>query len=153
MFRSKKEPIENFLQHISILDNGCWEWTGAVGAKGYGRFSAPETKVAHIFSYRWFKGEIPDGLQIDHLCHDKTCGLGSACPHRRCVNPDHLEAVTHQENCRRGLVGSNQTTKTHCPHGHPYDEHNTYHRQNDGGRDCKICRYTRNHARVRRKAR
>ncbi len=50
------------------------------------------------------KGKIPNGYNIDHLCHnvDKTCMGGNLCKHRRCVNPEHLEAVTAKVNVRRG---------------------------------------------------
>lgn len=69
---------------------GCWNWTGPIGNQrsGYGRCGK---HWAHRVSFVHFKGLIPDGLQIDHLCRNA-----------RCVNPDHLEAVTGTENCRRG---------------------------------------------------
>lgn len=61
---------------------------------------------------------------------------------RACVNPAHLEAVTQQENLRRGEVWENgarhHRNKTHCPHGHEYDENNTG-RRKGGGRKCRAC--------------
>jgi len=129
-------PLEHFLSHINILDNGCWEWTASKDSNGYGWFYANgKTGRAHRFSYEVLVGTIPIGLEIDHLCRNTSC-----------VNPDHLEAVTRQENTKRGLAGKVngdiQRAKTHCPKGHPYDELNTYHRP-DGGRDCKMCLRTR----------
>jgi hypothetical protein len=46
-----------------------------------------------------------------------------------------LEPVTHMENLRRGATAQ----RTHCPHGHPYDEENTYHRPGSGHRVCRAC--------------
>lgn len=78
--------------------------------------------------YELYKGAIPEGLQIDHLCRV-----------RRCINPDHLEAVTRHENILRGeSVIAKLARKTHCSKGHPFDAQNTYQRLT-GGRDCKAC--------------
>ncbi len=68
--------------------NGCWIWTGRLDRYGYGRMRADkDNTTAHRVSYEIHKGPIPEGLQIDHLC----------CV-RKCVNPDHLEAVTASVN-------------------------------------------------------
>lgn len=70
----------------------CWVWQRSVNNKGYGRirrFNAEH--LAHRWYYTQQRGEIPDGLVLDHLCRVP-----------RCVRPDHLEAVTQMENCRRG---------------------------------------------------
>lgn len=103
----------------------CWAWTGGHSVAGYGRFNRDGRRpdYAHRYSYELHKGVIPAGCQIDHLCHN-----------RGCCNPAHLEAVTQQENIRRGEVG----TQTHCPHGHPYDEVNTR-RNSRGYRFCREC--------------
>ena len=129
-----KTAYERFFGKVKKLDNGCWEWIGGKAANsGYGVFWLNNRLgVAHRVSYEWANNKIPEGLELDHLCRNKSC-----------VNPDHLEIVTHSENARRGetgfLSGQQQGQKTHCPQGHPYDEKNTYHRSN-GWRDCKICR-------------
>lgn len=85
----------------------CWLWTGATsGSLPYGviYLSRGHYVMAHRVSHELFIGPIPEGLEIDHVCHsrDLSCPGGSSCPHRLCVNPDHLEAVTHLENMRRG---------------------------------------------------
>lgn len=76
-------------------DTGCWLWTAAINNMGYGTLAYRQVRYyAHRFSYEMFVGPIPSGLVLDHLCR-----------HPSCVNPDHLEAVTQQENCMRGLRG------------------------------------------------
>lgn len=112
----------------------CWLWIGVTNHRGYGQFG--KSGSAHRFAYELLVGPIPEGLELDHLCRVRAC-----------VRPDHLEAVTHQENLRRG--DNHQRSKTHCPQGHPYDEANTY-RRPDGGRRCIAChRRTANQARTR----
>ncbi len=133
--------IERFLSKIIIQELGCWEWQGALTEKGYGIFWDGSINVsAHRYSYEWFNNcklpkYIAGGLQIDHLCRN-----------RRCVNPDHLELVTQRENLKRGNTGwylkLKQTSKTHCPQGHPYNKENTYITPNNK-RQCKICKNTR----------
>lgn len=70
----------------------CWIWIGAIDPQGYGSFSKP-IRRAHRCSYTLVKGEIPQGLELDHLCRV-----------RRCVNPSHLEAVAHIVNVYRGAA-------------------------------------------------
>ncbi len=108
----------------------CWPWQGYT-VKGYGYFSlGGYAKVrAHRYSYEQLVGPILEGLEIDHLCRVPVC-----------VNPAHLEAVTHRENVLRGNSPSALASKvTHCPQGHPYDEVNTLFRTL-GWRECRICR-------------
>ncbi len=138
---------DRLLRHVIKQGDGCWWWMGATKGNGYGVASSfGRLAPVHRLSYEVFVGPIPDGLEIDHLCHtnDLTCNVGHACPHRRCVNPDHLEAVTHLENMRRGYWAR----ITHCPKGHAYDATNTA--VSRAGRRCRACDRI-NHA-VRRRA-
>lgn len=103
--------IDYISARVAIQDCGCWFWTNAPDDKGYGRaYDGTKLVVAHRFVYQEFKGTIPDGLELDHLCRTPSC-----------VNPDHLEPVTHKENMRRGK----QAQQTHCVNGHEYNEENT----------------------------
>ena len=122
--------MDNFWSRVLKTDT-CWLWQG-VTSNGYGRFPVkrdgkPRYLLAHRVAYEELVGPIPEGLQLDHLCRVHSC-----------VNPDHLEAVTGSENCLRGLLGRLRVWKTHCPHGHPYDEVNTYVGPS-GRRDCRAC--------------
>jgi len=98
------DPGPRFLAKIRVEDNGCWTWTGGISKHGYGKFKVnSRTVLAHRFAWFLEHGLIPEGDGFDHLCHtqDKTCVGGTACLHRRCVNPAHLEPVSAQENVRR----------------------------------------------------
>ena len=108
---------------------GCWEWVAGLGTGGYASFSWDgKTCLAHKLAYQRLVGQVPDGLELDHMCRV-----------RHCVNPEHLEPVTHVENVRRGDGGKYLLAKTHCPQGHPYSEENTYTRPS-GSRCCRTCR-------------
>lgn len=122
---------ERFWQKVEINPDGCWNWTGST-TKGYGQFGLKGRLVyAHRYSYQTLVGEVPSGLELDHLCRN-----------RQCVNPQHLEEVTHSVNIKRGLGPSisrqRQLSKTHCPSGHPYDNTNTY-VTSQGKRHCRAC--------------
>lgn len=119
---------DRFRSHFQIAPNGCWIWQGALQKDGYGLFRMQKaTWLAHRAAYTLFVGPIPPELELDHV---RTRG----CISRACVNPDHLEAVTHAENVRRGV----KLPKTHCPAGHPYDEANTRWTK-AGTYYCRIC--------------
>lgn len=84
----------------------CWLWTGPMFVTGYGQLGFEGSpRYAHRVSYEVNVGPIPDGLVIDHTCHnaDPDCP-GGVCVHHRCVNPAHLEPVTSEENVRRGFA-------------------------------------------------
>jgi len=121
---------QRIAENIEIDSNGCWIWLKHKDNNGYGRIWAnSKTLRAHRVSYETYVGPISEGLELDHLCRV-----------RHCVNPLHLESVTHAENMRRGdhsNKGKNNAIKTHCLRGHEYTEENTYRYKN--GRYCRAC--------------
>lgn len=131
---------ERFWSRVHKTD-GCWLWLGGGTPNGYGRFRVSDGQVGpHRFAYELLVGPIPEGLQIDHECHNIAvdqglCAGGWACPHRRCVNPAHLVPRTRSENVGRG---NTRARATHCPQGHSYDEANTQLKR-DGARRCRTC--------------
>lgn len=94
-------PAERFWAKVEVTE-GCWLWRGAITSDGYGTFSIATS--TSMLAHHFLAGKPPDGFCWDHICHtfDTSCHGGITCTHRRCVRPDHLEAVTSQENTRRG---------------------------------------------------
>jgi hypothetical protein len=109
--------------------DACWIWTGRLDRYGYGKINMRlgTTSTAHRMAYFMVKGDIPDGLQLDHLCRNRAC-----------VNPDHLEPVTNRVNVLRGSGATAiNAAKTHCKRGHVLSGENLYVRR--GGRECREC--------------
>jgi site-specific DNA-cytosine methylase len=74
-----------------IETNGCWRWTRAKTTAGYGHFHVFNRYYqAHRLVYTLLRGAVTTA-HMDHLCRNRAC-----------VNPDHLEPVSHRENVRRG---------------------------------------------------
>lgn len=110
---SLPERFEKFIERVPF--SGCWLWTGALKerAGGYGSFQLAKRKsvTAHRFAYRRLVGEVPAGLELDHLCRIPCC-----------VNPAHLEPVTHRVNVLRGEgIAAEHARKTHCKESHPLE--------------------------------
>lgn len=130
----------------------CWPWTAGLFYTGYGQFQLDgRARVAHSIAYELSDGEIPEGLVMDHVCHnaDEGCAGGWSCPHRRCCNPAHLEAVTPAVNNARGR-GGGYKPRSHCPQGHPYSGDNLRLKPN-GDRYCRECNRLRAAASYRRR--
>lgn len=129
------DPKQKILSKVIITESGCWQWLGSVFKKSSGSYGQirigrrGENKMlrAHRFSYEVFVGKIPEGLCLDHLCRNTLC-----------VNPKHLEPVTHTENMKRGFSAN----KTHCKNGHERTISNIYINPK-GAKECITCRNNR----------
>lgn len=113
-------PEQRFWKRVDKTD-GCWLFGRGVG---YGQFMvAGRRTYAHRWAYEFEVGPIPEGSEVDHLCKTQAC-----------VNPAHLEAVTHRENIRRAFAS------THCKRGHEFNAENTLYPNGAGGvRRCRAC--------------
>ena len=116
MFDLEKLPQRIKNKIMPEPNSGCWLWMGAIDIGGYGvTCSGKHQKVtkAHRFVFKSFHGGIDINLCLDHLFRVHSC-----------VNPAHLEQVTHRENMRRNKPYIIHTS--HCPHGHEYNDANAY---------------------------
>ena len=134
----KQIPLEDRFWSKVAKSDGCWLWTGGL-SHGYGRIyietladGRKRFEAAHRVSYMLLVGPIPSGAELDHLCRNPAC-----------VNPAHLEPVTHQENILRGNYGGDSQTKrawTHCKHEHEFTPENTLIERATGKRRCRTCK-------------
>lgn len=125
---TRNRPKPGCVWRMAAVDaNGCWLWTGRLDRDGYGANSP------HRAAWEYFRGQIPAGLQTDHLCRVRSC-----------CNPDHLELVTPRENTMRGNGNARvNAAKVVCIHGHPFTPENTYVHPigspRAGRRTCRTC--------------
>lgn len=121
-----EEEMSRFLEKVKqpILDHKCWEWTANQDKDGYGMFFLRRrNRRAHRVSYYAYKGEIPKGFVVHHICKN-----------RRCVNPNHLEARSIYDNLMdSNNVGAINKRRVYCKNGHKFDK--VYGNQ----RYCSIC--------------
>jgi len=125
MSPEEKTRLENYIaERTAPGENGCLVWSLSLGSHGYPQaYDGKTNKLAHRLAYEVLVGPIPAGLQIDHLCRNK-----------RCVNPQHLQAVTQQINIRRQFNGV-ETLDT-CSRGHV----GQLFRDTRGKPGCRTCR-------------
>lgn len=123
----------------------CWMWTGRPHVSGYAYLNVQgKAKRSNRLAYELLIGPIPDGLVVDHLCHngDATCPNGYQCRHRLCVNPSHLEAVPNRTNVLRGNNNAaRNAARTHCIRGHELSPDPWG--QPGRKRKCDTCRVTK----------
>lgn len=112
---------------LSTATGECWIWNSDLGNENYGRFRLfGNWQMAHRVAFKDLGKSLPDELSLDHLYRVHAC-----------VNPAHLDAVTHAVNISRGA----RAKRTHCVHGHEYTEENTVHQSRNGKahRYCRTC--------------
>ena len=144
-----KPIIERLMDNcIPEPNSGCWLWTARLDRNGYGRIgiwmpdrghNVPRSAYREMF--KALRGPIPEGLELDHLCRVRSC-----------VNPDHLEPVTHKENVRRGeckaqharqAAAKAKRKRQKCGKGHPYIEGSYYWYAGKGHSPFRVCRECR----------
>lgn len=129
---SLRERIEQAIERVT--ESGCWIWQGRLSKEGYGRITlrpGHRSGLAHVVAYEEYVGPSIEGLEVDHKCRVRCC-----------VNPWHLELVTHRVNVRRGASPiAHNARKTHCENGHPLVGDNLRERPDGNGskRDCRTC--------------
>jgi hypothetical protein len=123
-FSTSQQRLDRFWSMVNKTDT-CWLWMGYL-QDGYGSVGFDNKQwLAHRLSYTLIIGEIPEGLQLDHLCRNTIC-----------VRPQHLEPVTNEENMRRAV-----DARTSCRRGHLYTNATTAY--GNGQRYCRLCMWIR----------
>jgi len=120
-----KKSIWEYENH---KDGDCIVFDGPKSGGGYG-YACINNQVVRAHRAVWEEeiGKIPEGMTVDHVCYQKDC-----------INIEHLRLLTHSENTKLSRTNIARRAKTHCPHGHQYDETNTY-TDKRGSRHCKTC--------------
>jgi len=132
---------KRLLARRTVCETGCWEWIGGTNGVGYGMIRVGSMVdgtrarvLTHRLAYQLWRGQIPKGLVLDHLCRNRIC-----------FNPHHLEAVTMAENLYRGQSPTAVNKRsTHCVLGHPLSGENLIKRKGtksrpNGARRCRTC--------------
>lgn len=129
--RKKGSPWWTSVLFCAGPDGTCWEWTACLMDCGYGRMNVSgRLWLTHRLVYEQFRGQIPHGLDLDHLCRNRAC-----------CNPSHLEPVTRNENVARGVSCAAIPARTgHCKRGHAIEGTNVYVATKTGKRRCKECK-------------
>jgi hypothetical protein len=131
-----EKDYERFFSKIYYAPSGCMEWTGGLSIAGYGIFyldSGTRIMRAHRVAYETWNEHAPKGKVIHHICENP-----------KCVNPNHLQALTYEEHI---LVSTKcpiykNAIKTHCIHGHLLTPDNICLHKVNGkivGRICREC--------------
>lgn len=132
--RNRPHTLESLMERTTEKGD-CLLWQGPVRPNGYGtvvfmgKQRSVHAVVKHLCDPEKFNFE--PGMDVDHTCNERAC-----------VNPAHLEVVSHQENMRRA-----RERRRTCRAGHPWTEENTYvtrvKRKQGGYREQRYCRKCR----------
>lgn len=133
MVPARKTDEQWLADKIAIDEHGCWNWTGGLQKDGYGICKRFGQSLAHRAVYFMMTGTISNELEIDHLCRN-----------RKCVNPLHMQQVTHQQNISRSIYFRERHRngrKTHCIRGHEFNDQNSFIENYKGKimRKCRVC--------------
>jgi hypothetical protein len=129
MPRADFRPTIDYIVEDCGYETPCWIWQGFLDRNGYGIvWLNTRRRAAHIVLYEREIGPIPVGLELDHLCRNRSC-----------ICPRHVEPVTHAENLRRGHAPNMIARRENrCSRGHLFDAKNTLIRAN-GRKMCRAC--------------
>lgn len=128
----RTKDVDRFWAKV-IKTPTCWIWSKTQNGAGYGQFTlAGKNLMAHRLAYMLCRGDIPSGLELDHLCRNRAC-----------VNPWHLEAVTHRVNMQRAQM---HVRRERCLNGHLFTAATVMY-ERSGARRCKICKNAKARAR------
>jgi len=126
-----------------LVMTDCKKWDKYIKPTGYGvKIQNYKAVPAHRWVWEQANGPIPQGMVLDHTCHNEAilkgeCEGGHSCEHRACVNLEHLEVVTHSQNISRGL--QSMKARKFCPKGHDYSNPNNIMTRANGKRECAEC--------------
>lgn len=132
--------LERIVSRFEVQPSGCWWHPSIPTAKGYAQtgygWPVVRSTLIHRLSWMYYKGDIPEGMVLDHTCHNPSeCVGGNNCIHRRCVNPNHLQLISAAENNSKTVRVLKYKTK--CVNGHLLkDNLYTYSR----GNACHTCK-------------
>lgn len=131
-----------FQERFKLVESGCVVWTSTLkdgygmAVIGYRGHAKPIRRPAHVLMYELWRGQVPEGHVLDHLCRNRAC-----------VNPAHLEPVTPRENTVRGALPQlmrdpswrpKRKRNTVCKNGHAMAGDNLGH--SGGRRVCRACK-------------
>lgn len=107
------------------VPGACWHYNGFHSASGYPYATANRKyQPAHRAVWFYLTGDPLEGLDLDHVCRNT-----------RCVNPEHMEPVTHAENMRRLSLAQNACRRD----GHDWTQPENVRVRADGSRYCAEC--------------
>lgn len=109
---SRGLPLEQRVLKFFRKSEGCWEWS-SLSSEGYGQIKVNgRMRPAHVVMYELEVGPIPDAMEVDHQCRQRSC-----------VRPDHLRVVTNKQNMEN-LSGPNRNNNSSRVRGVTWDKSN-----------------------------
>jgi HNH endonuclease len=109
------------------VQEDCRQYDGPIYGDGYGRVNG---RTIHRLVYEETFGPIPEGYLIHHRCENRAC-----------VNPEHLEAMSHADHVRLHRPHEARPLRTHCKNGHEWTPENTLRPPSrPRTRICRACR-------------